>query len=293
MWKDLIRDSINKNEKMAIVIGLSAGKDSTAVALLFREVFPELINSVHFIFADTGSELPETYEYLNRIEKEMGIEIKHIVSRMGTLETIINKNGNFLPSPLSRYCTRLSKIQPFREYMDELCKTHDVVYNLVGIRADEPDRKGYQPCGQYADKVFTEMPLKDEGMKLKEVFALVDKYLKLPEYYKWRTRSGCYFCFYQRRIEWVNLKENHPDLFEKAKSFERVDEKTGKLFTWIKDMSLDELASKSDKIKKRYKNRLKKKKENGEELDLTDSVLFEELMQELEPDLSDSCSVCR
>ena len=33
-----------------------------------------------------------------------------------------------------------------------------------------------------------------------------------PAYYDWRTRSGCYFCFFQRRIEWVGLKERYPEL---------------------------------------------------------------------------------
>ena len=33
-------------------------------------------------------------------------------------------------------------------------------------------------------------------------------------YYEWRTRSGCYFCFFQRKHEWVGLKDRHPDLFD-------------------------------------------------------------------------------
>ena len=36
----------------------------------------------------------------------------------------------------------------------------------------------------------------------------------VPKYYEWRSRSGCTFCFFQRKIEWVRLKEKHPDAFE-------------------------------------------------------------------------------
>ena len=46
----------------------------------------------------------------------------------------------------------------------------------------------------------------------------------LPDYYEWRTRSGCYFCFFQRKDEWVGLADRHPDLFEKAVAYEeKVD----------------------------------------------------------------------
>ncbi|KPW44814.1 putative phage-related protein [Pseudomonas syringae pv. antirrhini] len=64
----------------------------------------------------------------------------------------------------------------------------------------------------------------------------------MPPYTKWgRTRSGCYFCFYQQKIEWVKLKETHPDLYEKAKEYEVPFEKTGNFFTWSQGESLAEL----------------------------------------------------
>lgn len=291
-WNDIIDFHIKKGDKIAVVIGVSAGKDSTAVALIVKNKYPDLFKRAHLVFADTGSELPETYEYLDRISKNFGKEVVRIVNRGGTLEQIIENFGGYLPSPMSRYCTRLSKISPFRDYMDALAKEHDIVFNLVGIRSDEPTRSGFEPCGQYAQKIKTLLPLKDELMKLEDVFALVTATVGVPEYYKWRTRSGCYFCFYQRRIEWVNLKEKHPDLFEKAKTFEKTNE-DGKRFTWIKDMSLDELEAKADKIKARYLRKLKKLKGKNADLSNTDSEIFEKLMNELEPDLAQNCTTCR
>jgi 3'-phosphoadenosine 5'-phosphosulfate sulfotransferase (PAPS reductase)/FAD synthetase len=293
-WKERIRNAMEADVDLQIVIGISAGKDSSAVAILFQEEFPELLERVHFIFADTGSELPETYAYLDKLSVYLGQKVKHLISKVGTLDEIIKeKFGNYLPSPMSRYCTRMSKINPFRDYMDDLCETADVVFNLVGIRADEPTRTGYEPCGQYAHKVFTYMPLQDEGMDVNDVFDLVENRVGLPEYYRWRTRSGCYYCFYQRRIEWVNLLENHPDLFEKAKEFEKTDPETGKKYTWIQNMSLDELAEKAEDIKARYYKRLGRKKEKGDKFTMTDGRIFESLMKELEPENAASCSVCR
>jgi 3'-phosphoadenosine 5'-phosphosulfate sulfotransferase (PAPS reductase)/FAD synthetase len=50
-----------------------------------------------------------------------------------------------------------------------------------------------------------------------------------------RSRSGCYFCFYQQKIEWVWLYEQHPDRFQKAMEYEKDG------YTWMQDERLDEL----------------------------------------------------
>ena len=63
----------------------------------------------------------------------------------------------------------------------------------------------------------------------------------MPPYYSWRTCSGCFFCFYQRKSEWVGLKENHPQLFEEAKKYEKFNERTGERYTWSERESLEEL----------------------------------------------------
>ena len=63
---------------------------------------------------------------------------------------------------------------------------------------------------------------------------LEDAGIGLPNYYSWRSRSGCYFCFYHTRGEWKSLKEKLPDLFEKAKLLLRekgqskADKKSGR-----------------------------------------------------------------
>ena len=51
---------------------------------------------------------------------------------------------------------------------------------------------------------------------------LSDAGIGLPSYYEWRTRSGCYFCFYQRKAEWIGLADRHPDLFERAIAIEAI-----------------------------------------------------------------------
>ena len=51
----------------------------------------------------------------------------------------------------------------------------------------------------------------------RDVYRILDESdLGLPDYYRVAdTRSGCYFCFFQRKAEWLGLKDNHPQLFNR------------------------------------------------------------------------------
>lgn len=50
-----------------------------------------------------------------------------------------------------------------------------------------------------------------------------------------RSRSGCYFCFFQQKIEWVWLYEQHPKRFQQAMEYEKDG------FTWMDDERLEDL----------------------------------------------------
>jgi len=125
------------------------------------------------------------------------------------------------------------KLKPLEDYVGE-----DEVTSYVAIRADE-DRDGYISTKPNFKAVY---PFKEAGITEPDVRRLLDDSgLGLPKYYEWRTRSGCYFCFFQRRAEWIGLKERHPDLFEKAKAYEKEDPESGRRYTWSQRESLDEL----------------------------------------------------
>ena len=138
--------------------------------------------------------------------------------------------GGLLPSSQIRWCTRKLKLEPYEQYVGD-----DEVISYVGIRADE-DREGYISTKPNITSVF---PFKEDGIVKEDVYRILNESgCGLPDYYKWRSRSGCYFCFFQRKSEWVGLKENHPELFEKAKAYEKFDEETGERFTWSDAESL-------------------------------------------------------
>jgi len=233
------------NDKARHILSLSGGKDSSALAIYMRdrEAWRQRLGKqcretdniveMEYIFCDTKEELQETYEYLDILEAFLGKRIVRLSDDRG-FQHWLQVYGHYLPSPNMRWCTRMLKLIPFEKYVGE-----DLVYSYVGIRADE-DREGYVSKKPNIVAVF---PFKEDGITRDDVIRILNESgASLPKYYEWRTRSGCYFCFFQRKAEWVGLMEHHPDLFEKAKEYEKVNEATGERYTWSQGESLEELS---------------------------------------------------
>lgn len=227
-------------EKVKHVLGLSGGKDSSALALYVKENRPEL--DVAYFFTDTGYELPETIDFIDKLESKLGF-IHRLNSRSlngiegrGEVEfsSLLRKNGNYLPSQRDRWCTVAMKLKPFEKWVDGFISEGYKIKNYVGIRADEPHRSGFMTIDKPIESVF---PFREDGIVKSDIPNILRRNgLDLPEYYKWRSRSGCSFCFYQQKIEWLKLMEHHPDLFEQAKQFEKADDDssvTGERFYWL------------------------------------------------------------
>lgn len=89
----------------------------------------------------------------------------------------------------------------------------------------------------------------DEVLGIKDIYKTLEKNgVNIPAYYKEiefevdgkkgtysRSRSGCYFCFFQQKIEWIWLYEQHPDLYQKSMEFEKDG------YTWNQGESLADL----------------------------------------------------
>jgi len=215
------------------ILSMSGGKDSTALALYMRDRQKDM----EYVFCDTRKELRETYEYLDKVETLLGQRIIRLHNDRG-FDHWLEVYGRFLPSAQMRWCTRQLKIVPFEEYVGD-----DSVVSYVGIRADEPDRVGYISTNP---NISVRYPFKEDGLVKSDVLKILEESgLGLPDYYKWRTRSGCFFCFFQRKSEWVGLQKHHPDLYEEAKAYEKnvdgTDEIGQRRYTWSQSESLADL----------------------------------------------------
>jgi 3'-phosphoadenosine 5'-phosphosulfate sulfotransferase (PAPS reductase)/FAD synthetase len=265
------------------VLGLSGGKDSAALAIYMRENFPEL--DIKYYFTDTGEELPEVSEFLGMLEGQLGRKI-HYLNPDRDFEFWLRHSGNFLPSPQTRWCTIKLKLQPFKAWVNQWLNNGDQVVSYVAIRADEEHREGMQ---SHHKNLTVRLPFREHGLGKEDIEEILSASgLGLPKYYEWRSRSGCTFCFFQQKIEWVGLKERHPEAFEKAKSLEKTAIEHGSRFTWSQNEPLVELErpERMEQIKRDFEARKAKEVANrrlnplragkAEHVDIDDLYLEEE-----------------
>ena len=138
------------------ILGISGGKDSAALAVHLRDRIPEM----EYVFCDTGKELKETYEFIDKLEAFLNAHVIRLPKELPgfsenyDFDHFIELYNGYLPSPSNRWCTKDLKLKPFEAYIGE-----DVVINYVGIRADEA-RVGYISTKPNVKTVF---PL-DTGM---------------------------------------------------------------------------------------------------------------------------------
>jgi 3'-phosphoadenosine 5'-phosphosulfate sulfotransferase (PAPS reductase)/FAD synthetase len=138
-----------------------------------------------------------------------------------------------------RWCTVMMKIKPLEEFVGD-----DEAISYIGIRADE-NREGYISTKPNLKPVF---PFKERGLVKADIFRILEESgIGFPDYYRWRSRSGCFFCFFQRKYEWVMLAQEHPDLFAKAIEYEE-NHKDGRKYTWTDGETLRELLERRDEI---------------------------------------------
>ncbi|MBA4763555.1 phosphoadenosine phosphosulfate reductase family protein [Sphingomonas sp.] len=260
------------------VLSLSGGKDSAALAVYLRDRVPEM----EYIFHDTGKELPETYDYMARLESILGRPVTRTTPD-DPFEHWLAVYGDMLPSNHRRWCTKMLKLKPFEAYIGE-----EPCINYVGLRADEK-RTGYISTKPNITAVY---PFQEDGLVRADIIRILeDSGLGLPKYMEWgRSRSGCYFCFYQQKIEWVRLKRTHPDYFELAKEYEVRSAAVSKSFTWCSGESLIELEQpeRMEQIERNHEAAMARRAAKRENLPLS-AVLGGVEVEEEEPE---GCLIC-
>lgn len=131
------------------VLGISGGKDSTALAIYLRQLYPKL--NIEYYFCDTGKELDETYDLIKNLEVFLGKEItilNEVKNSVAPFDHFLKLNGGYLPSVQARWCTNKMKLVPFENFIG-----NDLAVSYVGIRGDE-DREGYVSTKANIQTVF-------------------------------------------------------------------------------------------------------------------------------------------
>lgn len=204
------------------VLSLGAGVNSTAMLLQFHE------NIDAVLFADTGAERPETYKYLETYlipfcEKQ-SIPFTKVMSKEGMLQNYCIKY-HIIPLRMYRWCTDRFKRKPMEKWAKETYGNTEIEW-LIGIdygelhRMRTSGRKNMTYC----------YPLVDAHIDRAGCERIITEHdFPIP------IKSGCYFCPFQRKDQWLNLLKEHPNLYSRAIALEKqgksYPKKGGILFT--------------------------------------------------------------
>ncbi len=211
------------------IVSFGGGTNSTAMIIgMYRMGIPiDLI-----LFADTGAERPETYKYIDIFNQWLNahelpqITVVENVDKNGnrfTLEDECLKSGT-LPSIAYGFkkCSLKHKVGPQDKYCNnykpckEIWEKEEKVFKYIGYDAGEERRKNNAFVIDLQDK------------KYKKVYALIDwgyyredcEKVILEEGLPLPGKSSCFFCPSMKKQEIKELKQRHPDLFDRAVAIE-------------------------------------------------------------------------
>lgn len=189
-------------------LSFGGGVNSVAMMLLLLEQGKEF-RSVYVHMPDW----PQTHEYILMLEeKGYPITVIHAMptSKLGkAFDSNLYQycvNARMMPG-FKRWCTVNYKVKVLRNYYQRPC------FEMVGISTDESHRAVLR-C---EDGIERRYPLIENEMSRQDCKTLIKKHgLPLP------IKSGCFFCPFQRKAQWQQLRRQHPDLFCKARELEKI-----------------------------------------------------------------------
>lgn len=238
------------------VVSMSGGKDSTATALLCRELHGT--DQMLLAFAETDNEHPITYDYLKYIEDIFQMPIHRLradfASRIerkkryiaehwpaeGIDQSIVDRalavlvptgiamldlciwKGRF-PSRRAQFCTEELKIAPLMNFQLDLIERGAIVWSWQGIRADESAHRRYQPeFEEIGENLFVHRPImRWTAASVFEAMAYCDVRPN-PLYLQGMGRVGCMPCVNCSKAELSEIAKRWPEVIERIHEWERI-----------------------------------------------------------------------
>ena len=172
------------------------------------------LDSYHeIIFSDTGSEKPETYEYLKFLRNEKKWKITTVWDHYDQSLYDYYLEKKTYPSRTFRDCTDKFKVRPIKRYLRKKYGKEETFEMNIFIAYDEYHRMKTSDV-KYQKLVY---PLVYDKIDRDGCNTIIQEFgYPLP------IKSGCYMCPFNTRADWSRLKVNHPDLFNEALTLEKV-----------------------------------------------------------------------
>lgn len=211
---------------LPIIVSFGGGTNSTAMLCGFRErdIAPSLI-----CFADTGGEMPHTYEHVQEMDEKCrewwGLGIERVFKTYkGEFEGLEGEGLRCKQLPSLAYghkhCSVKYKGDPqdsrLRKWMKE--NKHLKAVRAIGFGADEPWRSKPQYDEVQLNKKQSYRswyPLQEWKWRRADCYAAIQRHgIKQP------GKSSCFFCPAKKVGEVLRMRETHPHLFNRGTAME-------------------------------------------------------------------------
>lgn len=243
------------------IVSVSGGKDSTALLLLAIERQTENLQAV---FADTGHEHEQTYEYVQYLNDnvfpirtikadfseqiarkreyvknkwpEKGISQETIDRALQVLYPTGNPfldlciwKGRF-PSTKARFCSEELKRNPIIEQVQiPLLDQGDTIWSWQGVRADESAaRRNLLELEEVGGGLWNYRPILK--WTAQDCFDMHKKHgiKHNPLYEQGMGRVGCMPCIHARKDELLEISKRFPDEIERVAQWEKIVQQASK-----------------------------------------------------------------
>jgi len=201
------------------MLSYGGGVNSTAILALIKQgklSYPNL----KIVFADTGCEKPSTYCYLRGMQKQFNIEV--VKSHLGNLYDFC-KEHTTIPMRQFRWCTDKFKLRPQALWRE--LHGYDDCKMILGFCFGEEKRAVSSRDNEYP---LISLKINRDGCKQ----IIRDVGWEVPD------KSGCYICSFQKKMDWIAMQKNQPDLWQSAVDLEKNAKITFNkkaLEDWLKD----------------------------------------------------------
>ena len=228
-----------------LIASVSGGKDSTALILAMMDAGLKF----RAVFADTGWEAQETYDYLDVLRKRLSLKIDVVTNRdvkrqwaedvllLVGMDPKWSDSAMFrgfiwragFPARMQRWCTRELKIQPIRDYHGKVCdKIDGPTASVVGVRALESAKRAKLPELDYEAegprgfgwpvwRPLIEWTI-DDVLRIHNAHGIPVN----PLYQKGFSRVGCFPCIYARKEEIKRISELMPERIDEIEAMEEA-----------------------------------------------------------------------
>ncbi len=195
--------------KKPLLVSFSGGKDSLVALHLTLEAGYKPV----LLFNNTGLEMPETIEFVNKISKEWGLELLLADAGDAFWRTVMKVGP---PGKDYRWCCKVTKLAPIARILLE--KFPEGAINVVGQRAFESLDRARSPRvwrNKWMPHILSITPIQDWSQLAVWIYIWYHKLPYNPLYEKGFDRIGCFMCPAAYVAEYDFVRRTHPDLWRK------------------------------------------------------------------------------